>query len=166
MASPEIYEALRARFPEDVLEHVQDRLEPYVKISPSGIERVARFLRDDPSMAFNYLVCISTVDEGKNLAAVYHIESFDATMPAGTPGKIRRKAVLKVEAPREDPVVRSLAGVWATANWHEREAWDLMGIRFEGHPDLKRILTEEDWEGHPLRKDYVFPRSYRGIDLT
>ena len=73
---------------------------------------------------------------------------------------------LKVSVPRSNPVVPSLANEWASANWGERETWDLMGIRFEGHPHPYRILLPEDWEGHPLRKDYAFPVEYHGIDCT
>jgi NADH-quinone oxidoreductase subunit C len=62
--------------------------------------------------------------------------------------------MVRVRVPREDPVIRSVVPLCSAANWHEREAFDLMGIRFEGHPDLRRILTSEDWVGHPLRKDY------------
>jgi NADH-quinone oxidoreductase subunit C len=67
---------------------------------------------------------------------------------------------------REDPHIPSVAGIWPTAEWHEREAYDLMGIVFDGNPDLRRILCPDDWEGHALRKDYVFPKEYHGIPGT
>jgi len=73
---------------------------------------------------------------------------------------------VRVVTDRNDPVISSVAHVWPAADWHEREAFDLMGIRFSGHPDLRRILCPDDWEGHPLRKDYDFPLEYHGIPAT
>ena len=73
---------------------------------------------------------------------------------------------IRVVVDRNDPVIPSVADIWPTADWHEREAYDLMGIRFSNHPDLRRILCPDDWEGHPLRKDYEFPLEYHGIPGT
>jgi NADH-quinone oxidoreductase subunit C len=97
-------------------------------------------------MGLDYLNCISSVDRvaSGELEAVYNLSSLD--VPA--------KAMVRVRVPREDPVLRSTVSIWNAANWHEREAYDLMGIHFDGHPDLRRILTSEDWVGHPMRKDY------------
>ena len=97
-------------------------------------------------MGFDYLNCVSSVDRiaSGEFEAVYNLSSLNE--PA--------KAMVRVRVPREDPVIQSAVAIWNAANWHEREAFDLMGIRFEGHPDLRRILTSEDWVGHPLRKDY------------
>ncbi len=96
-------------------------------------------------MGFDYLNCLSGVDWKDRFEVVYDITSL----------RFPTKVHLRVTTPHDDPRVRSVASLWATANWHEREAWDLLGIRFEGHPDLRRILLSEDWVGHPLRKDYV-----------
>jgi NADH-quinone oxidoreductase subunit C len=79
--------------------------------------------------------------------------------------KLRHKFVLKVELPRDNPKIGTVEGVWAIANWHEREAFDMFGIRFEGHSDLRRILCPDDWEGYPLRKDYEQPETYRGMPV-
>lgn len=97
-------------------------------------------------MGLDFLNCISSVDRiaSGELEAVYNLSSLD--LPA--------KVMVRVRVPREDPVIRSAVAIWNAADWHEREAYDLMGIRFDGHPDLRRILTSEDWVGHPLRKDY------------
>lgn len=114
---------------------------------------VAQTLRDDPNLNFDYLSMVSAVDyEEKGFQVVYHLLSLMAN----------KKLVVKVDAPeRDDPVVPSVVHIWPTADFHEREAWDLMGVRFEGHPDLRRILMREDWVGHPLRKDYVDDRAPR-----
>ncbi len=96
-------------------------------------------------MGFEYLNCLSGVDWKDHFEVVYNISSL--RFPA--------KVHLRVATSHDDPRVRSVVSLWATANWHEREAWDLLGIRFDGHPDHRRILLSEDWVGHPLRKDYV-----------
>lgn len=119
-----------------------------VYVTPDEWHDVALVLRD--RLNFDYLSLLSAVDyEEKGFQVVYHLFSLFTN----------KKLVVKVDLPnREDPVLPSITDVWPTANFHEREAWDLMGIRFEGHPDLRRILMREDWEGHPLRKDYVDDR--------
>jgi NADH-quinone oxidoreductase subunit C len=73
--------------------------------------------------------------------------------------------LLKCRLPRENPTIRTVESVWAAANWHEREAYDMFGIAFEGHSDLRRILCPDDWEGYPLRKDYKFPTRYRDMPV-
>jgi len=93
------------------------------------------------------------VDRLDRFEVVYHL----ASLSHG------HRIVLKAIVPRDDPHIASVAAIYPTANWHERETYDLMGIVFDGHPDLRRILLPDDWEGHPLRKDYVFPESYHGI---
>jgi NADH:ubiquinone oxidoreductase subunit C len=78
---------------------------------------------------------------------------------------LRHKFTLRVRVPRESASVPTVSAVWSTAGWHEREAWDLLGITFAGHPDPRRMLMEEDWVGHPLRKDYVMPDLWNGVPL-
>ena len=97
-------------------------------------------------MGFDYLNCLSAVDRiaSGELEVVYNLSSL--SQPT--------KVLMRVRVPREDPIIRSVVSLWSTADWHEREAFDMMGIRFDGHPDLRRILTSEDWVGYPLRKDY------------
>jgi NADH-quinone oxidoreductase subunit C len=114
----------------------------YLTADGARIFEVCRALH---GMGFEYLDCLSGVDWKDRFEVVYNLSSL--RFPA--------KVHLRATTPHDDPRVRSVASLWATANWHEREAWDLLGIRFDGHPDLRRILLPEDWVGHPLRKDYV-----------
>jgi NADH/F420H2 dehydrogenase subunit C len=109
---------------------------------------LCKFLCDDPELQFDYLRCLSAVDwfEEGQMEVVYHLYSM----------KHGHGLVVKVRIGREDPRLPSVSNIWATANWHEREAYDLFGIVFEGHPDLRRILLPQDWVGHPLRKDYSY----------
>jgi NADH-quinone oxidoreductase subunit C len=131
-------------------------LDPFIKVAPAAVPEVARFLRDEPELAFDYLMCLSGMDYGKGtLGAVYHLASVAK----------RHKITIKVEVPAAVPEIPTVSAVWPTANWHEREAYDLIGIRFTAHPDLRRILLPDDWEGHPLRKDYTVPEFYQGIKV-
>lgn len=151
----EIFERIRRRFPDAVVSETEGPGDPFAVIRKEDLLQVCRFLRDDDELRFDYCSCISGVDDTKTFWAVYHLYSIPRN----------HNAVLKVDAGREDPVVPSVTGIWPAADWHEREAYDLLGIRFEGHPDLRRILLPEDWPGHPLRKDYDFPEEYQGIPL-
>ena len=125
------------------------------------------FLRDDPRLALNLLRSISSLDliADERLACIYDLVQVPTDRPTELKTKTQEFAV-RVVTDRGDPVIPSVAHVWPTADWHEREAYDLMGVRFSGHPDLRRILCPEDWEGHPLRKDYEFPLEYHGIPAT
>ncbi len=153
----EISERLRTNFADAVLDVKADAaVDPFIKIAPPRVADIARALRDDPDLAFDYLMCLSGVDYAKGtLGVVYHLFSF----------KHRHKLTIKVEVPGETPNVPSVAAIWPTANWHEREAYDLIGIVFTGHPDLRRILLPDDWDGFPLRKDYKVPEFYRGMKV-
>lgn len=143
-ASEEILKALQARFGE-VFRVAEIRAgEASVTMGTDGAFEVCRVLREE--IGLEYLSCLSGVDwiaDGE-LEVVYCLASLSR------PGKV----TLRVRMPRDNPVTRSVVSLWASANWHEREAYDLFGIRFEGHPDLRRILLPEDWIGFPLRKDY------------
>jgi NADH-quinone oxidoreductase subunit C len=149
-------------------------LDPFIALDPAKLVEVCTFLRDDPRLRFELLNDITGVDYletdpkkvakagfDPHLEVVYHLSSFSY------PG---RRFTLKLILPRwkgnqpgELPEVPSVAGIWRTADWHERELFDLVGVYFTGHPDLRRILLAEDWVGHPLRKDYEYPLEYHGI---
>lgn len=114
-------------------------------------------LRDDSRLRFDYLVSLAAVDRPpESIEVVTHLFSYTH----------RAALAIRTTLPRDEPRVPSLAEVWPAAGWHEREQFDLLGVAFEGHPDLRRILMPDDWEGHPLRKDYVKPDRYHGIDNT
>ena len=157
MSPQEIIEKLREQFREAILDaKVEGVLNPFVKVSPASMLDVAIYVRSHPKLDFDFMMCLSGVDYGKGtLGVVYHLASMTH----------RHKITIKVEAPKDNAVVPSVDSIWQAANWHEREAFDLYGITFTGHPDLRRILLPEDWEGHPLRKDYKVPEFYQGMKV-
>ena len=167
MAPEEICRLLKDTFGDAVEETVVAGGHPYARVVTERWPEVAVFLRDEPRLRFNLLRCISSLDlaaEGR-LACIYDLMHVPADQATGLVTSTREFAV-RVVVDRGDPVIPSVAHLWPTANWHEREAFDLMGIRFSGHPDLRRILCPDDWVGHPLRKDYEFPLEYHGIPGT
>lgn len=116
-----------------------------VLVPADSIHQMAKQLRDTPETAFDYLICLSGVDYGDSLAVVYHIESTTH----------RHMIVLKVKTTdRENPNFDTVCHIWRSAEWFEREVYDLLGVKFNNHPDLRRLLLPDDWVGHPLRKDY------------
>ncbi len=121
------------------------------RVPRESLLEVARALRDMPGVTCDYLSNITGVDLRDRLQVVYHLIGVSSGA----------KVVLKVDLPPDDPEVDSVTPVWPGADWHEREAWDLLGIRFRNHPNLKRILLWEGYEGHPLRKDFVDRRPQR-----
>jgi NADH/F420H2 dehydrogenase subunit C len=118
-----------------------------VFIVPAGtLRQIALKLKNDDQLAFDYLFCLTGVDFGKELGVVYHLES----------SEYRHEVVLKVKtADRETPAFDTVADIWRSAEFYEREVYDLLGIRFNGHPDLRKIFLDENWVGYPLRKDYT-----------
>jgi NADH-quinone oxidoreductase subunit C len=162
MTPQAISEKLTAQFPSQegagvVIEaKIDGAIDPYLKITPAMIAEVATFLRDDAELQFDFLMCLSGVDYTKGmLGVVYHLYSMT----------MRHKITLKVDVPVDKAELPSVTIVWPGANWHEREAFDLFGISFTGHPDLRRILLPEDYPGHPLRKDFKVPEFYQGMKV-
>jgi NADH-quinone oxidoreductase subunit C len=159
MTPEAIFEKLKTEFGEDVVfdfhpVSAKDR-DAWMQIAPFEIERIGEYLKTTQGLSFDYLECITGVDypDLKKIVVVYHIYSYT----------LRHRVVLKAFLDREDPAMVSLVNVWSTANWQERECFDLLGVLFEGHPDLRRLLLPDDWEGHPLRKDYEEKEDYHGI---
>ena len=140
---------LREQFGDALLEVKVWRYETTVLLAPQDLVRVCRYLRDHPDLTFDFLSSVTGVDRLKlpenspRFEVVYHVYSLQHG----------RRLRLKVRA-ADDEAVPSVTGIWESANWHEREVFDLFGVPFEGHPNLCRILMPDDWEGHPLRKDY------------
>jgi NADH-quinone oxidoreductase subunit C len=173
MTASDIVAQLEGQFGQRIQSKNLSAIDPFVVIDPGDLMDICRFLRDDPQLRFEMLNCISGVDYLEldpkkapkagfepHLEVVYHLQSFTH----------RHRFVLKLILPRwKDnqpgalPEVPSVTSIWDAATWHEREVFDLSGVRFVGHPDLSRILLADDWEGHPLRKDYEFPLEYHGI---
>jgi NADH-quinone oxidoreductase subunit C len=151
-----IFESLKGKFGDAVAELQSEAVRPpFVVVSAASLPEIARFLRDDPAMKFDSLMCLSGVDCKDRFAVAYHLHSLAHRHHIG----------LKVFLPKENPSLPSVDAVWPAANFMERETFDLFGIVFEGSKDLRRILLPEDWEGYPLRKDYKYPESYHGVKL-
>lgn len=158
MRFEEIVDLLRNQFP-DLAFNVDEDCTPKAVIVPSKqIHETLLFLRDDEQLFFDLLSCISAIDngpEGNTMELAYNISS----IPLG------HQLMVKSIISREKPQISTVSDIWRTADWHEREAFDLFGIEFSGHNDLRRILLPEDWEGYPLRKDYTEMEKYHGIKV-
>ena len=154
----QVHAALKTRFGEAVGELLGTGRDASTTVVPERIAEVATFAKTEPTLAFDCLSNLSGVDYPKRtvIQVVYHLYSY----------RHRHWIVLRVDAPRDNPVVPTVAGVWSHADWQEREVFDLLGITFTGHPDLRRLLMPEDWPGHPLRKDFVEPEEWHGISTS
>lgn len=173
MTAAEMVAILEQQFGTRIVSKSLDAIDPFIVVAPEHLVEVVIFLKKDDRLSLDFLHNISGVDylepDAKkapkagfepHLEVVYHFQSF----------RHRHRFVVKVNLPRwKDnkvgalPEVPSLAGLYGSADWHEREVYDLIGVHFPGHPNLTRILMAEDWEGHPLRKDYEYPLEYHGI---
>jgi NADH-quinone oxidoreductase subunit C len=159
MNSEELFKALQSKFGEETIFDFhpvssKDR-DAWLQVASWEIEAVCQHLREAPELDFDYLECITGVDypDVQKIVVVYHIYSYAK----------KHRIVLKAFLEREDPAIPTLVNVWSSANWQERECFDLLGVLFEGHPDLRRLLLPDDWEGHPLRKDFEEKPDYHGI---
>ncbi|MGH7224795.1 MAG: NADH-quinone oxidoreductase subunit C [Gemmataceae bacterium] len=173
MTAADIAALLEQQFDSRIQSKNLEAIDPFAVVDPADLLEVCRFLKEDRRLHFDLLNCISGVDYleldpkkapkagfDPHTEVVYHLSSF----------RHRHRFVLKLMLPRwkddkpgELPEVPSVTSLWATANWHEREVYDLSGVWFTGHPELTRILLADDWVGHPLRKDYEYPLEYHGI---
>jgi len=169
----EIFELLKQKFGESVISLDKDApTEQIINCAPLEIHNIGAFLRDHEELKFDSLMCLSGVDDangtktkdedgldtitGGNLSIYYHLHSIE----------LKHKITLRITTDRENPKVESVENVWKCADWHEREVFDMYGIYFLNHPDLRRILMPYDWEaGYPLRKDYKNPEFYQGMKV-
>ena len=153
-----IHDALRKSFGEAIGELVGTPPDASALVTAPRIADVCRVAKTDPTLAFDCLSNLSGVDYPKRnvIQVVYHLYSY----------RHRHQFVLKVDTPRDAPSIPTVTGIWSAADWQEREIFDLLGVVFEGHPDLRRLLMPEDWPGHPLRKDFVEPQEYHGIPTS
>ncbi|MBS4035601.1 MAG: NADH-quinone oxidoreductase subunit C [Ignavibacterium sp.] len=169
----EIFQILKEKFDKTELVFKTDiPVEPFIIIPALEIDKVCKFLYEDAELAFDSLVNLSGVDDyngekskddsgnekmkGGTISVYYHLESI----------KLKHKILLKVSTERAKPEVVSVVEIWRSADWHERETYDMFGIKFINHPDLKRILMPYDWDaGYPLRKDYESPEFYQGMKV-
>ncbi len=137
-------------------------LQPALLIAPNQIIDVCLELRNNPKTYFDFLACLTGIDygvEAGSFGVVYHLSSLPYQL------QLTLKISKQHDRATGEPVFKSINSVYKTAEWHEREAYDLVGIFFEGHPDLRRILLPDDWEGYPLRKDYQTAEYYKGIKI-
>ncbi len=173
MSGQEFLDRLKQQFGDAITGSNFENIDPWIEVSPNGLVDVCTYLRDEPDLRFDMLNSITGVDyfepdekKAKKVTwephteVVYHLSSIEH----------KHNLVLKVMLPRwqddvegEAPRCPSVSSVWSTADWHEREVYDLSGVWFTDHPNLVRILCPEDWVGYPLRKDYEMPLEYHGM---
>lgn len=147
---------IKSKYTDAIIETVEFRGELTVVIKKEILVEICKFLRDDPDLRFDHLSDVSGVDfleRNPRFDISYHMYSI--------PKNHRLRLKVRVN---EDETVTSVTSVWSTANWHEREIFDMFGVKFDNHPDLRRILMSDDWVGHPLRKDY--PLGYEEVQFT
>ena len=157
MTSIEIKETLDRQFPGSVIENI-DLAENQLELKPDQWLEIATFLKNDPGLSFDQLECVTGIDTGEDgpLQSRYNLHSMEH----------RHKIEVVISLDRSNPKVASIEQVWRVGDWFERETYDMFGIIYEGHRDLRRILCPEDWEGWPLRKDYETQQTYHGIVVS
>jgi NADH-quinone oxidoreductase subunit C len=153
------YALIKERFGDAVSDFDANETMPFFEVLDTDLwPDIAYFMRETPRLKFNYMACLSGVDyleEGK-LGIVCNLENV---------GPLSHRIAVKLKCDRNGGTLPSVACVWLTSDWHEREAYDMYGIVFTGHPDMRRILCPDDWTGYPLRKDYQVQETYHGIKV-
>ncbi|GAA0890526.1 hypothetical protein GCM10009122_02040 [Fulvivirga kasyanovii] len=159
MELEDITSILKDKFGDDIIREVDENASPQaIVVSPTDIHRVCLELHTNERAYFDMLSCLTGLDNGPEagtMEVIYNMYS--------VPYEIG--LMIRVKLDRNKPEVNTVSDIWKTADWHEREAYDMYGIKFVNHPDLRRILLPADWEGYPLRKDYQHQEYYRGIKV-
>lgn len=156
MKAQEIHDKLKEEFGDAIISlTAEDPSDAFIEVNAEKIFDICYTLRDNDAFKFDYLMCLSGMDYGDNLGVVYHLYSTE----------LKHTIVIKLQVPKDEPKLSTVERIWRAADWHEREAYDMFGLIFEGHHNLIRILTPYDWEGYPLRKDYKEPEEYHGIKV-
>lgn len=155
MNSQEIAALLSEKFGEKIVEATPDGLNPFSVVDGGSLLEVCTFVRNDQRLGMDHLELLGGVDYKDRIEVVYVLYSI----------RHHHRYTLKCRLPREEPHVPTVEGLWSVANWHEREAYDMFGVVFDGHSDMRRILCPDDWEGYPLRKDYEAPESYHDMPV-
>ena len=161
MTFEEIVQIVNENLQDVILEQNPQAKQPYLVLETTKLPEVCALLHSHKDLYFDHLACISGVDNGEadgRLEVIYHLTSL----------ALGHRVVLKVHISRDletNPIVPSLTPIWKGAEWHERECYDLFGVKFENHPDMRRILLPANWVGHPLRKDYKEQEYFHGIKV-
>lgn len=142
---------VRQNFSDAVIESKEADGALVLAIKPESLLPICKFLKETPDLGFDYPASITGIDRTDRIELLYHLTALSSN----------KKVTLRTDIDRDDPEIESVVSIWKGADWQEREIYDLLGVRFAGHPNLKRILLPEGWEGHPLRKDYEIPKDDR-----
>lgn len=155
MTAKEIFERVNELCPGAATDLDEECLDPFFKVNAANLKEVCLALRDDGALKFSVLSDLTAVDLPVEnvIQVVYHLYSYEPP----------QQIVIKADVDRDAARIATVEDVWKVANWFEREVFDLFGVLFEGHSDLRRILLPEDWVGYPLRKDFVEQEEYDGI---
>lgn len=148
---------------ESIISITKEASPPIIHLASAALVQVCQFLHQSEGLYFDYLACITGIDNGPEAGTMDIIYTLNSI-------PYEHQLSLKVEVSRNQendslPAVPSVISIWRSADWHEREIYDLLGIHFTDHPDLRRILLPHDWQGHPLRKDYQEQETYHGITV-
>mgnify|MGYP001227209253 FL=1 len=151
MELSDIFKQLNAKFPDSCQFLDEDK---FILVKSSNWQDIATFIKQDNKLFFDYLMCISSYDVGdkKTYGVAFNFKSTT----------LGHYLEIRIEV-TDNKSIPSVSHLWGSADWHEREAYDMMGIKFDNHPNFKRILLPEDWPGYPLRKDFETPDYYRGM---
>ena len=156
MEFEQLYELLQDEFSDAILGQDDQSTPTTVLVEPAMVYPVCLWLKENEASYFDMLSCLTALDNGpeiNTMEVIYNLYSIP----------FNHHLMVRAVISRKDPKIDSLVNLWRTADWHEREAFDLFGIEFNNHPDLRRILMPADWEGFPMRKDYIEPETYRGM---